>query len=65
MTIPDLDVAGVRTVVDALVQEYETLECINRIQYVQMFENKYTVMGCSNPQRDITPKQAVKQLVGR
>lgn len=49
LTIPEMDVAAIRQVVDAWVAEYEALGARPYIRYVQIFENKGAVMGCSNP----------------
>lgn len=39
----------VRDVIDVWVEEYRTLGSRAGIQYVQIFENKGALMGCSNP----------------
>ncbi len=49
LTIPDMEVADIRKVVDAWVNEYAALSKISFIKHVQIFENKGAVMGCSNP----------------
>ncbi len=49
LTIPDLEVSEIRKVVDAWIEEYETLGKKSFINYVQIFENKGAIMGCSNP----------------
>lgn len=49
LTIPEMEVADIRQVVDAWVQEYETLGAHSFVRYVQIFENKGAIMGCSNP----------------
>lgn len=49
LTIPELSVNEVRNVVDLWVNEYEQLSASPFIQYIQLFENKGAVMGCSNP----------------
>lgn len=49
LTIPDMDVSAIRKVVDAWVTEYETLGAKPFVNYVQIFENKGAIMGCSNP----------------
>jgi UDPglucose--hexose-1-phosphate uridylyltransferase len=48
-TIADMTTPDVRAVVDAWVEEYVTLGKRSYIKYVQIFENKGSVMGCSNP----------------
>jgi len=49
LTIPEMDTTAIRQVVDAWVDEYRTLGAKPFIRYVQIFENKGAVMGCSNP----------------
>lgn len=49
LTLADMNVADIRNVVDLWQQEYETLARLDFINYVQIFENKGAVMGCSNP----------------
>ncbi|MCD9019830.1 UDP-glucose--hexose-1-phosphate uridylyltransferase [Parachryseolinea silvisoli] len=49
LTIAEMDTDGIRRVVDLWVDEYTQLSRQENIRYVQIFENKGTVMGCSNP----------------
>lgn len=49
LTVPEMSVAAIRRVVDAWCQEYDTLGAEPGIRYVQIFENKGQIMGCSNP----------------
>jgi UDPglucose--hexose-1-phosphate uridylyltransferase len=49
MTLPLLDDAGVAAVVDAWVDADARLSAIPGIGYVQIFENRGAMMGCSNP----------------
>lgn len=49
LTLADMAVAEIRKVVDLWQQEYESLAKLGFINYVQIFENKGQVMGCSNP----------------
>ncbi len=49
LTLPDMDVADIRKVVDLWQHEYEELGKRDFINYVQIFENKGIIMGCSNP----------------
>lgn len=49
LTIPQMDAGAIRKVVDAWCHEYETLGALPYIRYVQIFENKGAIMGCSNP----------------
>lgn len=49
LTIPEMDVKAIRGVIDLWVNEYEALGSHDFINYVQIFENKGQIMGCSNP----------------
>jgi UDPglucose--hexose-1-phosphate uridylyltransferase len=48
-TLADMEVIEIRRVVDLWQQEYEELGKLDFINYVQIFENKGSVMGSSNP----------------
>ncbi|MFN8219289.1 MAG: UDP-glucose--hexose-1-phosphate uridylyltransferase [Fimbriimonadales bacterium] len=47
LTLADMEVGAIRTVVDAWVSQLEELG--QRYRWVQIFENKGAAMGCSNP----------------
>jgi UDPglucose--hexose-1-phosphate uridylyltransferase len=49
LTIPEMEVADIRKVVDVWVNEYKEIGANDFINYVQIFENKGAIMGCSNP----------------
>ncbi|RUT78044.1 UDP-glucose--hexose-1-phosphate uridylyltransferase [Ancylomarina longa] len=49
LTIPEMKVENIRKVVDLWAKEYEELGQKKNINYVQIFENKGAIMGCSNP----------------
>jgi UDPglucose--hexose-1-phosphate uridylyltransferase len=49
LTIPEMEHAGVRRVVELWSDEYTELGNRPEIGHVQIFENKGEVMGCSNP----------------
>lgn len=49
LTLANMEVADIRKVVNLWQREYEELGKIDFIRYVQIFENKGAVMGCSNP----------------
>lgn len=49
LTLPELPESHIRSVVDTWVREYRELGSRNDINYVQVFENKGEMMGCSNP----------------
>ncbi len=69
LTIPEMEVSGIRKVVDLWIEEYKILGGNPEINYVQIFENKGQIMGCSNPhphgqiwsQSDI-PQEPAKKL---
>jgi UDPglucose--hexose-1-phosphate uridylyltransferase len=48
-SLADMDVDSIQKVVETWQNEYEILGENNTINYVQIFENKGAVMGCSNP----------------
>lgn len=48
-TVAEMDVGELRHVVDAWVDEYESLRKLAFVNHVQIFENKGQMMGCSNP----------------
>ena len=49
LTLPELPLASVEQVVDTWKRESADLGAKEFIQYVQVFENKGAIMGCSNP----------------
>lgn len=49
LSLPDLDPAALRRVVDMWADEYASLGSRDDIGHVQIFENKGEAMGCSNP----------------
>ncbi len=49
LTLPEMDVSQIKEVVKLWQNEYKELSALNYINYVQIFENKGSVMGCSNP----------------
>jgi UDPglucose--hexose-1-phosphate uridylyltransferase len=49
LSLPDMDQAGLRGVVDVWADEYARLGARDDIGHVQIFENKGQIMGCSNP----------------
>jgi len=48
-TLPDLSVAEIENVIKVWSDEYTSLSKLDFINYVQIFENKGAIMGCSNP----------------
>ena len=49
LTIPEMKVEAIEKVVQAWKEQYTDLGSKDFINYVQIFENKGSVMGCSNP----------------
>ncbi|MDE5419274.1 UDP-glucose--hexose-1-phosphate uridylyltransferase [Labilibaculum sp. DW002] len=49
LTVPEMKVENIRKVVDLWCKEYKELGAREDIGYVQIFENKGSIMGCSNP----------------
>jgi UDPglucose--hexose-1-phosphate uridylyltransferase len=49
LTLPELDLPAVESVIDAWTQQTVDLGSRSFIEYVQVFENKGALMGCSNP----------------
>jgi len=65
-TLPEMPIAAIREVVDVWAEQAEELGA--RYQWVQIFENKGDVMGCSNPHPhgqiwagDFLPNEAAKE----
>ena len=70
LTLPEMEVSQIRKVVDLWVKEYEEIGSLDYINYVQIFENKGAVMGCSNPHphgqiwaQESIPEQPAKELI--
>jgi UDPglucose--hexose-1-phosphate uridylyltransferase len=49
LTLAEMDARAIRPVVDAWAREVELIGADPAIRYVQVFENKGAMMGCSNP----------------
>lgn len=49
LTVPEMEIADIRKVVDLWVKEFAELGKVDFINHVQIFENKGSIMGCSNP----------------
>ena len=49
LSLPEMTTAAVRDVVEVWCEEYRALGSDPAINYVQIFENKGELMGCSNP----------------
>ena len=69
LTLPELDQAAVENVLGAWTQASAELEAQDFIRYVQVFENKGAMMGCSNPHphsqiwaQSIPPNEIAREL---
>jgi UDPglucose--hexose-1-phosphate uridylyltransferase len=49
LTLADMEIPGIRAVVDAWAEESTRLGALDSVGHVQVFENKGALMGCSNP----------------
>jgi len=49
LTLPQLPVEKIKEVVDVWTREFAELAANPAIKYIQIFENKGEIMGCSNP----------------
>lgn len=49
LTLPEMPLRDIENVVRAWSQQTEDLGSLDFIKYVQVFENKGAIMGCSNP----------------
>jgi len=49
LTLPQMETSQIQEVVDLWTEEYRELGSRDYINYVQIFENKGEIMGCSNP----------------
>ncbi len=70
LTLPEMEEKDIRRVVDVWSEQYLTLGEQNKINYVQIFENKGIIMGCSNPHphgqiwaQDSIPVEPAKELL--
>ncbi len=49
LTLPEMSVAEIGDVVNVWQQEFKQLADVEWVKYIQIFENKGAIMGCSNP----------------
>ena len=49
LTLSRMEPASIRSVVDVWAREYEQLGARPNVRHVQIFENRGSMMGCSNP----------------
>lgn len=66
LTLPEMAVDDIRSVVDMWATQVGELGALPNINYVQVFENKGAVMGCSNPHPhgQVWANYSVPQLPG-
>lgn len=69
LTLPEMELSQIREVVDLWIKEYTDLGSRDYINYVQIFENKGEIMGCSNPHphgqiwaQETIPDEPAKEL---
>lgn len=69
LTLPEMTQKEVQNVVDLWVEQYKELGSIPWVNYVQIFENKGEIMGCSNPHphgqiwaQETIPEEPAKEL---
>ncbi len=48
-TLPEMSTDAIKKVVDVWQREYVEIGGLDYVNYVQIFENKGSIMGCSNP----------------
>ncbi len=67
LTLPLMPADAIKNVVDVWQNEYNTLGKLPYINYVQIFENKGQVMGCSNPHPhgQIWAQESIPSLVAK
>jgi UDPglucose--hexose-1-phosphate uridylyltransferase len=49
LTLPEMSVTDIEAVVATWVEEFKHLSADKDLRYIQIFENKGEIMGCSNP----------------
>jgi UDPglucose--hexose-1-phosphate uridylyltransferase len=49
LTIPEMEIEAIEKIIKTWQQEYSDLGKKEFVNYVQIFENKGSIMGCSNP----------------
>lgn len=49
LSLASMGLAEIRRVVDSWVEQYQSLGALPSVNYVQIFENRGAMMGCSNP----------------
>lgn len=49
LTLPEMEIVDIKKVIDVWQSEFLELSKTQWIKYIQIFENKGAIMGCSNP----------------
>ena len=49
LTLPEMPIESIEDIIHTWQKEYTSLGAVDYINHVQIFENKGSVMGCSNP----------------
>ena len=49
LTLPQMSVGAIEQVIELWQREFKELSSIPSVKYIQIFENKGEIMGCSNP----------------
>ncbi len=64
LTLAQMEVASISKVVDAWTEQFSQLGSLSGINYIQIFENRGTMMGCSNshPHGQIWANQTVPNI---
>jgi len=69
LTLPEMSQEEVKKVVDIWISEYKQIRELPWVNYVQIFENKGEIMGCSNPHphgqiwaQESIPEEPLKEL---
>ncbi len=72
LTVAEMELADLRTVVDTWVDQYVELNQTAGIAYVEIFENRGEMMGCSNPHphcqiwaSSIVPNEVAKEAAAQ
>lgn len=72
LTLPEMAVTDIRRVVDVWAEQITELGALPDVNYVQLFENKGAVMGCSNPHphgqvwaNHTVPQEPAKEEIGQ
>jgi UDPglucose--hexose-1-phosphate uridylyltransferase len=67
LTLPEMELGAIRRVVDRWAGQFVELGACPEINHVQVFENRGTMMGCSNahPHGQIWAQRAVPEVTAR